>query len=101
MIKQRYQEYMGYIKYNNPQSAYAQHILNHKHDYGPIKKTTSLLKHSTTIHSYYPMNSLSSRLHNQLILEQNTGEHNPMYQLFIDTTHTSLPPTQTDQYLSN
>jgi hypothetical protein len=24
-----------------------------------------------------------------------------MYQLFIDTTHTSLPPTQTDQYLSN
>ena len=40
-------------KIQNPQSAYAQHILNNRHDYGPIQKTMSLLKHVNN-------NSLSS-----------------------------------------
>jgi hypothetical protein len=29
---------------NNPQSAYALHILNNQHEYGPIEKTLALLK---------------------------------------------------------
>jgi len=36
-LKQRYKEHTRYIKNNNPQSAYALHILNH--EYSPIEKT--------------------------------------------------------------
>ena len=38
-LKQRYKEHIRYIKNNNPQSAYALHILNNQHEYGPIEKT--------------------------------------------------------------
>jgi hypothetical protein len=38
-LKPRYQEHMRYIKHNNPKSAYALHILNNKHEYGPINDT--------------------------------------------------------------
>ena len=44
-LRQRYQEHIRYIRHNNPQSAYAQHILNNKHEYGPIDNTMSLLNH--------------------------------------------------------
>ena len=43
-LRQRYQEQIRYIKYNKPQSAYKQHILNNRHEYGPIDKIMSLLK---------------------------------------------------------
>jgi hypothetical protein len=36
--------------------------------------------------------------HKQLILEQSTGELNPLYQLIHDTSHTSHPKRTTDQY---
>jgi len=39
-----YKEHIRYINYNNPQSAYALHILNNQHKYGPIDKTITLLK---------------------------------------------------------
>ena len=32
-LKTRYHEHIRYIKNNNPQSAYAQHILNNRHDF--------------------------------------------------------------------
>ena len=35
---------MRYIKHNDPQSAYALHVLNNKHGYGLISNTVSLLK---------------------------------------------------------
>ena len=34
--------------------------------------------------------------HKQLILEQSTGEHYPLYQLIHDTSHTSYPKRTTD-----
>jgi len=34
-----------YIKHNDPQSTYALHILNNKHEYSPINNTMTLLKH--------------------------------------------------------
>ena len=43
-LKQRYKEHTHYIKSNNPQSAYALHILHSQHEYGPIEKTLTLLK---------------------------------------------------------
>jgi len=44
-LRQRYRELIRYIIYNIPQSAYAQLILNNRHDYGPIDNTMSQLKH--------------------------------------------------------
>jgi hypothetical protein len=44
-LKLRYKEHERYVKHSNPQSAYALHILNSKHEYdGPIDKTMTLLK---------------------------------------------------------
>ena len=40
----RFQEHIRYIRYNNPQSAYALHILQNQHEYGPINSTMTLLK---------------------------------------------------------
>ena len=100
-VKQRYQEHIRYIKYHHPQSVYAQHILNNRHEFGPINETMSLLKqvnNNSLLLPYEQPYIQTHRLHNQLIPEQNTGEHNPIYQLFSDTPYTSLPLTQTDQY---
>ena len=43
-LKLRVGENAQYIKHNEPQSAYALHVLKNKHEYGPINDTT-LLKH--------------------------------------------------------
>ena len=39
-LQQRYKEHIRYIKYNDPQSAYALHILNNRHQYGTITDKT-------------------------------------------------------------
>jgi len=39
----RFQEHIRYIKNSNPQSAYAQHILQNQHEYGQINSTMTLL----------------------------------------------------------
>jgi len=38
------QEHVRYIRHNEPQLAYALHILNNKHEYGPISNTHDLIK---------------------------------------------------------
>jgi len=40
----RFKEHECYIKYNNPQSAHALHILNNQQECGPIDKTMTFLK---------------------------------------------------------
>jgi hypothetical protein len=54
-LKIRYQEHIRYINNNDPQSAYAQHILHSRHKYGPIDKTMTLLK---PLPYYFHMNSI-------------------------------------------
>jgi hypothetical protein len=44
-LKQRYQEHIRYIKNSNPQSSFAQHILNNQHEYGTIDEIMTSLKH--------------------------------------------------------
>ena len=39
ILNLRYNEYVRYIKSNNSQSAYANHILSNIHEYGPIEIT--------------------------------------------------------------
>jgi hypothetical protein len=43
-LKTHFQEHIRYIKTNNPQSAYAQHILHSWHEYGTIAETMTLIK---------------------------------------------------------
>jgi hypothetical protein len=43
-LTQRYGEHIRYIRNNDPQSAYAQHILLNLHEYGTITDTMTLLK---------------------------------------------------------
>jgi hypothetical protein len=59
-LQQRFKEQTRYIKHNDPQSAYALHILNNRHEYGTMINTTELLKHiqsnnattrKTTVHT--------------------------------------------------
>jgi hypothetical protein len=78
---------MRYNKQNDPQSAYAIHILNNKQAYEPVNNTTSSLKHVKKGPLLIPFERFyiqSHYHHNQLVLEQNTGDRNPMYQLIFD-----------------
>jgi hypothetical protein len=43
-LKLRFQEHIRYIQHNNPQSAYAQHIIQNRHEYGPIEHLMTILK---------------------------------------------------------
>ena len=49
-----------YIKHNDPQSTYALHILNNKHEYSPINNTMTLLKHINKTTLLIPMNNYTS-----------------------------------------
>ena len=44
-LQQRYKEHTQYVKQNDPQSSYALHILNDRHEYITINDTMTLLKH--------------------------------------------------------
>jgi predicted GIY-YIG superfamily endonuclease len=91
-LKQRYHEHIRYIRNNNPQSAYAQHILKHQHEYGPITDIMTLLKpeQKTSMLIPYEQLYIQTYHHNgHLIPEQSTGDINPLIQLIIDTYHTT------------
>jgi predicted GIY-YIG superfamily endonuclease len=91
-LKQRYQEHMRYIENNNPQSAFALHILNNRHEYGTIDKIMTLLKTIRHMPSLIPYKQFFIQAHhqqNKLIAEQNPAKHSPIIQLATDTTYTS------------
>ena len=58
--KQRYQEHIKYIRHNEPQPAYAQHILKVKHEYGTINNTMILLKRINKTSLLLPYEQLCS-----------------------------------------
>ena len=89
-LKLHYKEHVCYIKYNNPQSAYALHILNSQHEYGPIERTMTLLKplqdtSLLTPYKHFFMQSLHKA--RKLISQQNPYEPNPLLQLAINPYH--------------
>jgi hypothetical protein len=92
-LKQRYQEHVRYIRNNDPQSAFAQHIFNNQHEYGTIEEIMTLLKpinHTSVLIPYEIFFIQSHDQHGQLISEQNPGEINPLIQLGLDNVHTHL-----------
>ena len=89
-LKLRYQEHTRSIRNNNPTSAYALHILQNRHEYGPINTTMNLLKSLSTPSLLIPHERFfiqSFHKEGKLISEQNPGENNPLNQLAIDPTH--------------
>jgi hypothetical protein len=56
----RFKEHARYIRHNNPQSAYALHILQHQHEYRAIDKTMTLLK---TCEKHFPPDPLRTVFH--------------------------------------
>ena len=81
-INTRYKEHIGYIKTNNPQSAYANHILHNRHKYGPANETLQLIKpcaKRSRMNNWEAM-IIKHHYHNEsLITEQKTYDHNPLY----------------------
>jgi hypothetical protein len=74
---------MRFIRINNPNSVYAMHILNNKHEYGEANET---LKFLNPCNKGLKMNCWKSfhiqiyRQRNRLITEPSTGDHNPLYE---------------------
>ena len=95
-VKHRFQEYTRYIRYNNPQSAYAQHILHNRYEYGPINHSMTILKSlkDTTLLTTYEQYFIET-LHQegQLIPEQFGEGKKPLLQLAIDPAYTPLQET--------
>jgi len=61
-LKNRFQEHIGYIKSNYPQSAYAQHILRNQHEYGTLNELMTTQAPQTLEH----VNPLRAILHQYL-----------------------------------
>jgi hypothetical protein len=82
-------------KKNDPQSAYAQHILQNVHEYGNVTDTTVLLMpiHNPTKLIPYEQLFIQTFHHNgHLIDEQSANDPNPLFRLAIDTNLTSQSP---------
>jgi hypothetical protein len=71
-LKLRFQECTRCVKHNEPQSAYALHILDSNHEYGTISDTMSLLKQidEPSLLSYEQLYIQLVYYNNQLISEQ-------------------------------
>jgi len=85
-ISVRYRKHIRCIRTNSPNSAYAQHILNHQHEYGPPEQTLHLLKSCTKrgiMNQWENFHILQLHDLNQLIQEQQIPEHNPLFCLSI------------------
>jgi hypothetical protein len=72
-LNTRHKEHIRYISQNQTTSAYAVHILNNNHEYGPITETMRLLKHckkSTTVNCWEDLFIQQYKEDNKLITEQ-------------------------------
>ena len=85
-LKTRYNEHIRYIKNNNPKLAYAQHILNNRHEYGTMDNLMPLLK---PIHNQHLLTTYEQHYihffhkHGNLISEQSPGSPDPLFDLTI------------------
>jgi len=104
-LKPCFQEHILYIRYNNPQSAYTQHILHNGHEYRPIDHSMTILKplNDTTLLTPYEQYFIQT-LHQegQLIPQPFAGGKKPLLQIPIDPAYTPLEETsQTTPFLEH
>jgi len=93
-LKIRFQEYVRYIRSNNSQSAFAQHILQNQHEYGQMSSIMTLLKSLNNPSMLIPYKQYYIQTlpqEGKLIPEQYPGELNPLFQTAI----TPQPPRNT------
>jgi hypothetical protein len=93
-----FQEHVGYIRNNNPQSANTQHILQNQHEYGQMNSIMALLKplnNPSLLIPYEQYYIQSLQQEGKLIPEQNPGEINPLFKTVINPQ--SPHSTRTDQ----
>jgi len=74
------------IRSNNPQSAYALHILQNRHEYDPMHNTMTLLKHvkNQSLLLPYEQYHIQAHHHRKLIPEQSPGDTNPLFHAVIN-----------------
>jgi len=83
----RFQEHIRYIRNNNPQSAYAQHILQNQHEYGQMNSIMTLLKPLNNPNLLIPYEKCYIQTlyrEGKFIPEQNPGETTPLFQTAIN-----------------
>jgi hypothetical protein len=79
-----YSEHIRYIRNNNPQSAYAEHILKNRHEHGNLSNTMKLIKPINMAFKLIPYKQLTIQQSHQkgtLMPEQKCYDHNPLYKL--------------------
>jgi len=82
-LKIRFQERIRYIRSNNPQSVFAQHILQNQHEYGQMNSIMTLLKPRSSPNLLIPYEQYyTQHLHREskTMPEQYLGEINPLFQ---------------------
>jgi len=82
-----FQEHIRYIRNNNPQSAYAQHIQQNQQEYGQMNNIMTLMKplnNPSLLIPYKQYYIQSLHQEGKLILEQNPGEINSLFKTVIN-----------------
>jgi hypothetical protein len=89
----RYKEHIRYVKNNEPKSAYAQHILDSQHEFGPAHKTVELIQACNRRNEILHWENLYVQKYStegKLISEQTPHEYNILFSLGrMATTRTS------------
>jgi len=83
-ITTRHREHLRYIGNNSPTSAYAMHILDNRHEFGPAGEMLKLLKPCSKGSRKNCWESLFIHLHHRhdiLIAEQQANDTNPLFEL--------------------
>jgi len=83
-ITTRHREHLRYIRNNSSTSAYATHILDNRHEFGPAEETLKMLKPCSKGSRMDCWESLFIHLHhrhNILIDEQQANDNNPLFEL--------------------
>lgn len=96
----RFLEHHRYNKTNNPQRAYASHILDYQHKYGTVHVAMKII---TSTHKGPCMNYLKNlqiyREYGMLLIEQNVGEFNSLYEVNCNTQARNKDISWTTCYL--
>jgi hypothetical protein len=92
-LKHCYSECVQYIRYNNPQAAYTNHILQHAHEFDPIQNTMTLIHRASKGCLMDIMEHFFIRKYDRehkLILEQIPGKNNPFLLYFMAHKYVTL-----------
>ena len=103
----RYKEHIRYIRTNNPQSAYALHILGNRHEYGTQEHIMELVKACTKGKLMNCWESLYIQEYHKkcyLITEQQRPEHNLLFdhiRITLPFKHIDIALTADDEHRSD